>query len=560
MDQSAHYRSRLPDVNNGHLARSQPLAVVVPAASNLMDCRVHGLGFGMLPRNPGCTLRDHDLSFTHQNEPGLINGESLPMKRKKAPAPTKSPPRAKSVSTAAINFSKRKADDPLTSQSPAELAQPADKVPLNRSELPAILLEGDDVKAPQPLSAPHKFDTGALAVPVRLPQPPNLPASYGSGKLTLTARDPSCLYAHWDLPSQSSRSDVAFPISPLTLRVHRESASGPLLAEVAIQPGVNSSFIAIEAPEASRFVAELGYSAVDTGWKSIAAAETSAIAFPQAPPGPARFATLPVAGQNPEPRTTPVSQASPIVSSKLSEKAILETGFPLPNRLAKADVSPNYSVETELPVEPPSQARAPKFGPEWVGDAEGFLEEWDTSIEVAPADDFSRRVAASPERSWTIGQSAALAEIIGWSSSSVQSCSSFQVPELLEGHRRPELLESLVEQPGVVDSVELSSAGVALEVGPQPHGFWFNVNAELIVYGATESSATVTIGGRPVVLRPDGTFSCRFALPDGAYPLGLSARSERGEVRHAELRFSRGTSYSEGTGVHPPAASLSVPG
>ena len=29
----------------------------------------------------------------------------------------------------------------------------------------------------------------------------------------------------------------------------------------------------------------------------------------------------------------------------------------------------------------------------------------------------------------------------------------------------------------------------------QKKGFWFNVNAELIIYGATEPNATVTIGG-----------------------------------------------------------------
>ena len=32
-------------------------------------------------------------------------------------------------------------------------------------------------------------------------------------------------------------------------------------------------------------------------------------------------------------------------------------------------------------------------------------------------------------------------------------------------------------------------------------GFWFNVNAELIIYGATEPDAQVTIGGRVIKLR-----------------------------------------------------------
>jgi len=45
--------------------------------------------------------------------------------------------------------------------------------------------------------------------------------------------------------------------------------------------------------------------------------------------------------------------------------------------------------------------------------------------------------------------------------------------------------------------------------------FWLIVNTELIVYGATEPDATVYVQGKQIPLRPDGTFSLRFALPDG---------------------------------------------
>src|SRR5262249_52414849 len=44
--------------------------------------------------------------------------------------------------------------------------------------------------------------------------------------------------------------------------------------------------------------------------------------------------------------------------------------------------------------------------------------------------------------------------------------------------------------------------------------FWFQLDAELIVYGATEPNAKVTLQGEPVKLRPDGTFTMRFSLPD----------------------------------------------
>ncbi len=55
--------------------------------------------------------------------------------------------------------------------------------------------------------------------------------------------------------------------------------------------------------------------------------------------------------------------------------------------------------------------------------------------------------------------------------------------------------------------------------------FWMVVDAELIVYGATEPDASVTLQGMPIRLRPDGTFSARFALPDGRQEIPVSATS-----------------------------------
>ena len=59
-------------------------------------------------------------------------------------------------------------------------------------------------------------------------------------------------------------------------------------------------------------------------------------------------------------------------------------------------------------------------------------------------------------------------------------------------------------------------------------GFWFVLDCEVIVYGATEPDATVRFQGRPVKLRPDGTFSFRFALPDGTIKFDAIATSADG--------------------------------
>lgn len=77
---------------------------------------------------------------------------------------------------------------------------------------------------------------------------------------------------------------------------------------------------------------------------------------------------------------------------------------------------------------------------------------------------------------------------------------------------------------------EASSGGLASmgsEGGrPKPRvseDFWLVVNTELIVYGATEPTAQVTIQGEPLKLNPDGTFSVRYALPDGKQVIPVKA-------------------------------------
>ena len=72
--------------------------------------------------------------------------------------------------------------------------------------------------------------------------------------------------------------------------------------------------------------------------------------------------------------------------------------------------------------------------------------------------------------------------------------------------------------------------------------FWFQIDAELIVYGATEPGSRVTIQGQPVALRPDGTFTMRFKLPDSRQILQAVAVSPDGmQERTVILAVERNT-------------------
>ncbi len=82
--------------------------------------------------------------------------------------------------------------------------------------------------------------------------------------------------------------------------------------------------------------------------------------------------------------------------------------------------------------------------------------------------------------------------------------------------------------------------------GGKSRKFWFQLDAELIVYGATEPNARVTLQGEPVKLRHDGTFTMRFSLPDSRQIIPAVATSPDGvEERTIVLAVERNTKQLE---------------
>lgn len=95
-----------------------------------------------------------------------------------------------------------------------------------------------------------------------------------------------------------------------------------------------------------------------------------------------------------------------------------------------------------------------------------------------------------------------------------------------------------------------SPAVTSFGSGAYPPGrmrqFWFQLDAELIVYGATDPKARVTLQGEPVKLRPDGTFTMRFSLPDSRQIIPAVASSADGvEERTIVLAVERNTKQLE---------------
>jgi uncharacterized protein len=91
----------------------------------------------------------------------------------------------------------------------------------------------------------------------------------------------------------------------------------------------------------------------------------------------------------------------------------------------------------------------------------------------------------------------------------------------------------------------MSGAGFSASAPPiRPRQFWLVADAELIVYGATEPDATVTIGGQPIKLNPDGTFRFQMSFQDGLIDYPIMAVAADGEQnRSIHMKFNRETPH-----------------
>ena len=78
--------------------------------------------------------------------------------------------------------------------------------------------------------------------------------------------------------------------------------------------------------------------------------------------------------------------------------------------------------------------------------------------------------------------------------------------------------------------------------GISNRSFWLVADAELIVYGATDPSATLTIGDENVPLASDGTFRLQVPFRDGTQNYEIKAKDSTGQQdKSITMRFDRNT-------------------
>jgi hypothetical protein len=337
-----------------------------------------------------------------------------------------------------------------------------------------------------------------------------LPEAYGTQRVLLIARDPHWLYAHWDLTREQQRHYNALSRDRhLVARVYLETVGSLLAAEVHVHPESRYWFIHVERA-GMKYVCELGFYGKDERWRTVATSGTT------------------------------ITPPETITSDVSAQFVAVPTELPLGRMVELVKEAARENLPLAVAIEELREQGHPDL----------------------PAMPFAEPVAPAP---WTPAQEQALAEVISMDKVRRIWMGSLEITELIRGQLVREMASqaAAAEAPaGAPPSPAGAPGGITspMGAGQAAPSFWLNVNAELIVYGATEPTATVTIGGREIGLRPDGSFSYRFALPDGQYELPVIAVSaDRTDGRAAQLHFIRGTEYLGDVGISPQDPSLKRP-
>jgi hypothetical protein len=389
-------------------------------------------------------------------------------------------------------------------KSPLPIKPRTKAAPLN---IPPILLEGDTSPPPAVSGRGERYALG--------PTPPRehlgkmeelgeLPDSYGTRRLFLTARDPHWLYAAWDLTREQQQEYNALSADGhLILRTHVNALNEKFANEVHVHPESRHWFIHVGSG-GTKYFGELGYRDRSGKWNSISTSLATLT-----PPDTlsddtsVQFATIPL-----EVKFETLLEA---ISSVVGESV------PLAEAVQQLRTHGHKGL-------PPVSAPAPV--------------------------------------QWTPAQAEALAEVVSMDSVRRVWMGSLEITELICRQLRRDVSSISAAQFGgpISSSAAVSSISSPFGGKGRKTSFWFNINAELILYGATEPDATVSIRGREIKLRPDGTFSYRFALPDGKYELPVQAVSAGGDDRRAaNLQFSRASQFTGDVGAHPQDARLKAP-
>ena len=320
---------------------------------------------------------------------------------------------------------------------------------------------------------------------------PELPEGYGDSRIVLMARDPQWCYTYWDAPNddrQALRNQGGqqfalrlYDVTDLDLTTQKPHS----LQQYACDETARDWYLAIPVSDRD-YMAEIGYVTAIGGW--LVLARSNSVRIP------------------------------PVYPSDWQDdqfKAI-EWDDQIVDSIFLQLVPPGQTLQNNpQSLAGPSNTPSAVFGLSQT--AENLRISGSFYGSQNPTDSLSSFTLPSEERG-------------GWS---LPTLSGMGVSEMSE-------LSGLANLSGIgMSGIGMSGIGMPRV---RSRKFWLVADAELIVYGATEPDAQVTIGGVPIQLSPDGTFRIQMSFQDGILDFPIMAIASDGEqMRQVKLTFNRST-------------------
>ena len=313
----------------------------------------------------------------------------------------------------------------------------------------------------------------------------DLPAGYGESRIVLMPRDPQWAYTYWDIPNEQKEAlrhqggqQIALRLYDVT-NINLAYQSPHSIQEYPSDELAREWYLPIPVSDRD-YVVDIGYRCADGRWLVLA-------------------------------RSAPV-RVPPVYPSDWIDDQFITVGWDEP-----------LVDKTFLELVPPS-ARPTTTGTVTGAVAGTGNAIYDQIFGLAEATEV-QRVAGSLYGSM---QQVPVHE---------QAVSSYVFPSGAGAWALPTTSGLTMSGAG------MSGVGFSASAPPiRPRQFWLVADAELIIHGATEPDATVTIGGRPIKLDSDGTFRFQMSFQDGLidYPiLAVAADGEQNRAIH--MKFTRET-------------------
>ncbi|PZV06525.1 MAG: Rho termination protein [Leptolyngbya sp.] len=360
---------------------------------------------------------------------------------------------------------------------------------------------------------------------------PDLPQGYGDSRIVLMPRDPQWAYTYWDISFGAKQQLRQQGGQQLALRIYDVTdVSFMFQAPHSIQEYPCDELAQewyLPIPVSDRdYVIDIGYRCADGRWLVLA-------------------------------RSAPV-RIPPIYPSDWIEDQFLTV--PWEEELRGKTYAALTSPGKQMTVDPSVSAYEPVYGLTEINQADHVAGSIHSSTQQTQVPGSIQHVAGSVQHvagsiqqsvsSYVLASGSGMWAVPGAVTMSGSGMSGVGISSMTtSGVGMSNMTTSGVGMSGVgMSGVGMSGVGMS-GVGfsgslpiIRPRQFWLIADAELIVYGTTEPDATVTVGGRPIALNPDGTFRFQMSFQDGLIDYPIMAVAADGEqMRAIHMKFNRET-------------------